>query len=80
MLVLELFKKFAEQEQGKKVSGVEIVALMGPSKAPHPRDARAASSNPLTCCTMLATVCMINRSLQPQAGSLPAASVSVPTS
>jgi CHAT domain-containing protein len=37
MLVLELFKKFAEQEQGKKVSGVEIVALMGPSQATRTR-------------------------------------------
>jgi pimeloyl-ACP methyl ester carboxylesterase len=37
MLVLDLFKKFAAQEQGKKVSRVEIVALLGPSQATRTR-------------------------------------------
>ena len=37
MSVLDLFKKFAQQEQGKKVSGVEIVALLGPSQATRTR-------------------------------------------
>ncbi|MDQ3830322.1 MAG: CHAT domain-containing protein, partial [Candidatus Tectomicrobia bacterium] len=37
MLVLDLFKKFAAQEQGKKVSRVEIVPLLGPSQATRTR-------------------------------------------
>jgi pimeloyl-ACP methyl ester carboxylesterase len=37
MLVLDLFKKFDAQERGKKVSGVEIVALLGPSQATRTR-------------------------------------------
>jgi pimeloyl-ACP methyl ester carboxylesterase len=37
MLVLDLFQKFANHEQGTKVSRVEIVALLGPSQATRTR-------------------------------------------
>jgi CHAT domain-containing protein len=37
MLVLDLFKKFDAQARGKQVSGVEIVALLGPSQATRTR-------------------------------------------
>jgi pimeloyl-ACP methyl ester carboxylesterase len=37
MLVLDMFKKLDAQERGKKLSGVEIVALLGPSQATRTR-------------------------------------------
>jgi hypothetical protein len=37
MLVRDMFMKLDEQERGRKVSGVEIVALLGPSQATRTR-------------------------------------------